>query len=86
MTKPTVSDSLHAVVIALRDGAFNGQDLANEVEQSMYAVQRNDISIRRAKGQISILADMLDDGLTPIDEGRAKYIAAQIRKYLEWMS
>lgn len=83
---PTISESLQCVVIALRDGAFNGPGLAEEVERSMYAAQRLSISNGRAKHQLSILADMLDDQLVPIDQGRADHIASEIRKYLEWIS
>jgi malate synthase len=78
-------ESLRAVVIALRAGAFSRHDIANEVEAAMNSMQRASNTTSGAKNQLRILADMLDDKLVTINQGRADYIASEIRKYLEWI-
>jgi hypothetical protein len=85
MHLPTIEESLRAVVEHLRSGAFTRREIANEAQRCADAVGRDSNATAGAKTQLRILADMLDDGAMPIDEARAKYIAGEIRKCLEWI-
>lgn len=85
MRDHSVIDSLRAVATALLSGKFDVPSIVHEIDHAIHAISRDEISRGRAKQQLGILADMLDDGLQPIDESRAKFVGAEIRKYLEWI-
>lgn len=79
-----VRDALRSVIDVLLGIKYTGEPRAS-LEKVWDDLGKIAVSCSKAKQQLHILADMLDDGAQLPSEERSKHIAGEIRKYLEWL-
>lgn len=80
-----VDETLHDLIEKGFRGGFTRDDVVEDLTLARNALAKIATSTSKAKAQLGILADMLDDNRGPVSPESAKWFASEIRKYVEWM-